>query len=142
MSSSVLIVSVNRDLLKQFHSTLSINSIIGLELTDGNLLIYSGNSRIYVDVWQLDFNDEVFKEEIPIYQKLLGLINGEVLYVYHFSYGDTNFCANVMSVITDRNDIVVDNDIGLILNGPEYFKLLEEYRINGNSSYNDIKIIQ
>ena len=84
--------------------------------------MYDGTSRVYVrrdDAIRDDFEPEEL-------ERILSLFPYPVFYTVDFS--DIAFCKRVLEAIANDPQLVVDNDHGVVLPGPEFVRLLQSRR--------------
>ena len=88
----------------------------------GALVVDDGSSRVYVIR-----NDAVYDDLEPERLRLFTTaISNPIFYSIEFS--DIAMCRKVLEVIADDPKLLVDNDHGVLLPGPEFVRVLRSQR--------------
>jgi hypothetical protein len=88
---------------------------------NGRLVIERGERRAYLGQ-DVRIMDELEPEEAS---RILHMISEPTFYTLDFS--DINFCKELLVAIVDRNDILIDNDHGMLLLGSEFVRILRNH---------------
>ena len=85
---------------------------------NGRTVIDDGTTRIYIGRSD-SVRDELGPEEL---HRITSLIADPVFYTFDFT--DIRFCKAILPSIADDPKLLVDNDHGVLLPGPEFIQLL------------------
>jgi hypothetical protein len=85
---------------------------------EGALVIDNGKSRVFV-TRNKAAPDELEPERL---ERITSIVESPFFYSVDFS--DIGLCRTVLEVIADDPDLVVDNDHGVMLTGPEFLRVL------------------
>jgi hypothetical protein len=86
----------------------------------GVCAVQDGNSRVY-----LARNDSVWDELEPEDHELILAVIPEPVF-YTLDFNDLSFCRRVLPCLIDDPKLLVDNDHGVRLPGPEFARILRE----------------
>jgi hypothetical protein len=104
----------------EFKARLAEHPSLALAGGRNVVVLDNGKTRIYVA-----HNESAVQEMEPEeLQNIKDLVADPVFYVVDFS--DIDFCKSVLALLVDDPLLLVDNDHGVFLPGPEFIRLLHE----------------
>lgn len=113
-----------------FDSTLNINICVRFPSTADS----AHCERVYIDaIFDIDY-EAGFEDSSNLYRNLLNVNHHVTLFVWTVSFSDAVLAHRILTVITNREDILVDNDIGLVLKGPEFIASFDNMESEGSVS--------
>jgi len=95
---------------------------------DGIFVVDDGNSRVYISRGH-HVSSELAPEELQYFTSLMA---DPIFYLVDFS--DMAFCRKVVEVIADDSRLLVDDDHGLVLPGPEFVRHLRAHKPIGRDT--------
>ncbi|HZS36262.1 MAG TPA: hypothetical protein VFF06_05520 [Polyangia bacterium] len=111
-----VIVIAQRDIMPELRIRLA--SLAPLAGSEGALVIQDERTRVY-----LSRDDRVIDELEPDRrERITGKMPSPIFYTVDFS--DIELCRKVLFLIADDPTLLVDNDHGTLLRGPEFLELL------------------